>query len=112
MGVFNRFKWKTDTNKLQYKRKKMFPFVTSLIETIYSKSLYFVTYVYNMLFILSLKNSAVTWKLSHRTNLKPVNEVSDLLSHHLGVLGGYRIVVLGCVQPVHHDHIGILLSLI
>lgn len=46
------------------------------------------------------------------TDLDPVNEASDLLPHCLGVLSCNHIVVLGRGEPVHHDNVSHLLSLV
>ena len=46
------------------------------------------------------------------THLHPVDEASNLLAHHLGVLGGHHIVVLGSGEPVHHNDVSISFPLV
>lgn len=45
-------------------------------------------------------------------DLDPVNEESDLLPHRLGLLSRHHVVILGRVEPVHHDDVGRLLPLV
>lgn len=52
-----------------------------------------------------------TWTFAS-TDLEPVDEASDLLPHGFGLLSGDHIVVLGRGEPVHHDNVGRLLSLV
>lgn len=45
-------------------------------------------------------------------DLEPVDEVGDFPAHGFGVLSCHHIVVLRRREPVHHDDVGRLLSLV